>query len=68
MPRSLKRENNKEKPQYYATVNIASVHLKLEIGCFGGGGLAEKHIKEYRDYSSIFKLEICFPSGTKIQY
>lgn len=42
MPGSLKRENRKENPQNYATGNNANIHLKLEIGCFGGGGLSEK--------------------------
>lgn len=52
MPGSLKWENRKEKPQCYATLNIAYIHLKVETGWFGGGGSDEKH-KE--DYSSIFK-------------
>lgn len=35
------------KPIYNAAVNIAAIHLKLEIGCFGGAGLAKKHAEEY---------------------
>lgn len=46
------QDHSKEKTE---KKNIANIYLKLEIGCFSGSALAEKHRVEYRDYA-IFKL------------
>lgn len=43
-------------------INIASIYLKLEIGCLGSGGLAEKPGKNIETTPLFFNLS---PEGQK---